>query len=143
MAATDERKPFPYYRVWDELLSEEMRESGFDPDRNFGDKERLKAFSARALKRFLLACYGEQERVRRGVGWEHLEDRAAVDLELCERFNWTPAEVRKLTEDDVIFLLHDTLAGFILPAEAAGVCAGEMNHAGLNHVLAPHVKSQE
>ncbi|MDG2897900.1 hypothetical protein P7M61_26055, partial [Vibrio parahaemolyticus] len=56
-------------------------------------------------------------------GYKSLDGMDAVYFYLVHKFHWLPSVVKSMTVDDLRFVLSEEMHGWVMPKDAAEVCA--------------------
>ena len=63
-----------------------------------------------------LAVYGD--RIAERESYRSLSGIDAVHFYLIHKFSWPPAQVRGMSYEDIRFVLHEEMHGFVFPLDA-------------------------
>ena len=67
---------------------------------------------------YLIARFGDHIAAREEYKDEDLQGIAAVHFYICHKFQWRPAEVQKMSAEELRFLLTEEMQGWTLPKDA-------------------------
>jgi hypothetical protein len=73
-------------------------------------------YSSEGELAYNLAVFGDY--IAKREGYKEYHDMDAVRYYLIEKFKWTPSTVRSMSYEDIMFVLAEEMAGWVLPQEA-------------------------
>lgn len=75
-----------------------------------------------AFREFLLECFFDTLIIDKSANWHELSTEQAIQHELIKRHGWQPAEIKKLSKEELLTIFHDDLMSLKLPKSACIAC---------------------